>query len=130
MDYFTLEQAIALLPWLREQLQAYDALLGQQGKLQVELERLQQRVRSNGHSSHAEEAGALRSELEGIEGKQAAIARSIAERGILLRDPQRGLVDFLAMRAGREVYLCWLKGEDTIRFWHDLDTGFSGRKPL
>ncbi len=51
-------------------------------------------------------------------------------RNILLRDPESGLVDFPAHREGREVYLCWRLGEDRVEWWHELDTGFVGRKPL
>lgn len=49
---------------------------------------------------------------------------------IVLRDLDRGLVDFPSMRDGQEVYLCWEEGEDEIGFWHDPDTGFAGRQPL
>ena len=49
---------------------------------------------------------------------------------IVLRDLDRGLVDFPALRDGREIYLCWEEGEDEIGFWHDLETGFAGRQPL
>jgi hypothetical protein len=58
-----------------------------------------------------------------------ALLREIAELGVELKDPDRGLVDFRTVRRGREVYLCWQLGEgDRIAFWHDLDTGFAGRK--
>ena len=53
-----------------------------------------------------------------------------AERDIVLRDLDRGLIDFPAVREGREVYLCWVDGEDDIAFWHDLDAGYAGRQPL
>ena len=49
---------------------------------------------------------------------------------IVLRDPDRGLVDFPAIRDGEEIYLCWLLEEDQIRFWHPPDAGFAGRQPL
>jgi len=49
---------------------------------------------------------------------------------VVLRDLDRGLVDFPALREGQEVYLCWEEGEDEIGFWHDPDTGFAGRRPL
>jgi hypothetical protein len=54
----------------------------------------------------------------------------LADRGILLRDPETGLVDFLGEHEGRRVYLCWRLGEDTVGFWHELSTGFTGRRPL
>jgi hypothetical protein len=50
---------------------------------------------------------------------------------VVLRDLERGLVDFPALRDGREVYLCWVeREEDTIDFWHDVDAGYAGREPL
>lgn len=50
--------------------------------------------------------------------------------GIVVRDVARGLIDFPALRDGREVYLCWELGEDGISHWHELDTGYGGRRPL
>ena len=49
---------------------------------------------------------------------------------IVLRDLDRGLIDFPALRDGREVYLCWEEGEDEVAYWHDLDSGYGGRQPL
>jgi hypothetical protein len=49
---------------------------------------------------------------------------------IVLRDLDRGLIDFPALRDGREVYLCWEEGEDEVAFWHDVDAGYGGRQPL
>ena len=60
---------------------------------------------------------------------QAAVA-ALDEREIVLRDLERGLVDFPALRDGREVYLCWVDGEADIGFWHELDAGYRGRQAL
>jgi hypothetical protein len=49
---------------------------------------------------------------------------------IVLRDLERGLVDFPAIRDGQEVYLCWEEGEDEIGWWHDPESGYAGRQPL
>ena len=49
---------------------------------------------------------------------------------VVLRDLDRGLVDFPSMREGREVYLCWEEGEEEIEYWHDLESGYGGREPL
>jgi hypothetical protein len=54
----------------------------------------------------------------------------LREREIVLRDLDRGLVDFPAIRDGREVYLCWQEGEDEIGFWHEPEAGFAGRQPI
>ena len=51
--------------------------------------------------------------------------------GVQLKDYERGLIDFPAMRDGRVVLLCWQLGEgDRIEWWHDLEAGFAGRQPL
>ena len=49
---------------------------------------------------------------------------------VVLRDLERGLVDFPAIRDGREIYLCWEEGEDEIGWWHDPESGYAGRQPL
>jgi hypothetical protein len=54
----------------------------------------------------------------------------LRELGVVLRDLDRGLLDFPSLRDGQEVYLCWQEGEDAIRFWHEPDAGFGGRRPL
>jgi hypothetical protein len=52
------------------------------------------------------------------------------DRGIVVRDIERGLIDFPGRREGRQIYLCWRLGEDAVDFWHDRETGFAGRQPL
>jgi hypothetical protein len=54
----------------------------------------------------------------------------LAERGILLRDPETGLVDFPGEVDGRQVFLCWRLGEDEVAWYHGQHAGFSSRKPL
>jgi hypothetical protein len=55
---------------------------------------------------------------------------ALQEAEIVVRDIDRGLIDFPAIREGNEVYLCWELGEDSIDWWHDLDDGYRGRQPL
>jgi hypothetical protein len=74
----------------------------------------------------------------GEEGRQVGVAflevrrllETLEESGIVLRDIDRGLVDFPSVMEGREVYLCWELGEDEVAYWHDLDAGYGGREPL
>jgi hypothetical protein len=54
----------------------------------------------------------------------------LADRGILLRDPETGLIDFPAERDGERVFLCWRLGEDEVAYYHGEHSGFSGRRPL
>ena len=49
---------------------------------------------------------------------------------VVLRDVDRGLVDFPSLRDGEEVYLCWLLDEREIGYWHVPEAGFAGRQPL
>ena len=61
----------------------------------------------------------LRSALEELQGAE-----------VVLRDLERGLVDFPSLREGTEVYLCWEEGEPEISYWHEPEAGFGGRQPL
>jgi hypothetical protein len=54
----------------------------------------------------------------------------IQETGALVKDINSGLLDFSTLRDGHEVYLCWQYGEGDIQFWHEIEAGFAGRKPL
>ena len=68
--------------------------------------------------------------MQGLIDQMAAGVARIDELGLTLRDIEHGLVDFPALVAGRQVWLCWQRGETAIGWWHGLDTGFSGRRPL
>ncbi|HEY7948271.1 MAG TPA: DUF2203 domain-containing protein [Acidimicrobiales bacterium] len=56
--------------------------------------------------------------------------QELDEHGIVLRDPDRGLIDFPTVHCGREVLLCWQLGEDDLGWWHFPEDGFAGRRPL
>ena len=51
-------------------------------------------------------------------------------RDIQIKDLDRGLIDFPAFIGGKEVFLCWKKGESDVEYWHDLDAGFEGREKI
>ena len=76
------------------------------------------------------EAQRIRLRMKGIVDQMAAAVARIDALGITLRDIERGLVDFPALTAGREVWLCWQLGEEDVAFWHELDAGFGSRRPL
>jgi hypothetical protein len=54
----------------------------------------------------------------------------LEELDVIVRDLDRGIVDFPTLIDGREAYLCWRAGETAIMHWHELDSGFAGRRPL
>ncbi|MBK9927755.1 MAG: DUF2203 domain-containing protein [Anaerolineales bacterium] len=62
--------------------------------------------------------------------KLDALIHQIMDTGVQIKDINTGLLDFSALREGREVYLCWKYGEDDIAFWHEVDAGFIGRQPI
>ena len=72
----------------------------------------------------------IRLRMQGLIDQMAAGVARIDALGLTLRDIERGLVDFPALVSGRQVWLCWRHGESSIDFWHDLDAGFDGRRPL
>lgn len=57
-----------------------------------------------------------------------ALLHQFQDMGIEIKDLTIGLIDFVALYDGREVYLCWKYGEDSIQFWHEIETGFQGRR--
>jgi hypothetical protein len=118
---YTVEEANALTDHLKEALgrirEARDAIVGS-------AERIKEGAVANGGGSEGmaawEAARSLRREVE-----------DLAKRGIVLRDADTGLFDFPSLREGRLVYLCWRPDEeDEVGFWHEVDAGFPGRKPL
>lgn len=58
------------------------------------------------------------------------LVHRIQSYGCILKDMNSGLLDFLSERNGREVYLCWRYGEPKVAYYHELHTGFSGRRPV
>ena len=54
--------------------------------------------------------------------------KGIGQLGVVVKDVDSGLVDFLARRQGRQVYICWRYGEDGLVYWHDIEAGFAGRR--
>ena len=128
--YFTAEQANEALrevrPLTQELVEHRRALL----ELQELQSSLNQRIAGNGGHVEPRE---LQDMQERLDEEVAGIARCVArihEAGGLVKDLDAGLVDFPARREGVEVLLCWRLGEDEVGYWHGLEEGFSGRKPL
>ncbi|MCC6957000.1 MAG: DUF2203 domain-containing protein [Anaerolineales bacterium] len=120
--YFTLEEANTALaiirPLLSEILEIRQIILDRQSDLWPVIEK----SLGNGGSRTASQT--VR-EFERFD----RLVRQVMATGALIKDINSGLVDFPALRDGREVYLCWKFDEDGVRFWHDVDSGFAGRQP-
>jgi hypothetical protein len=92
----------------------------------------QQRVKQYASSPEVDR-GQLEREQEAmtvIVRRMERSVRQIDAWGVALRDIGTGLVDIPALASGRPIWLCWKLGEDDIAFWHELDAGIAGRKPL
>ena len=128
--HFTLDEANAMLPWLAE---TFSAVMPVREDLVQEQERLLVMLRGgrgNGAISHGMEVAELQRKVDRLTQQLQRVVREITQRGIIVRDLGRWLVDFPSYREGREVYLCWVHGELAIGFWHETDTGFGNRQPL
>jgi hypothetical protein len=84
----------------------------------------------SGEASISNDLRLIRLRMQGLIDQMAAGVARIDALGLTLRDIERGLVDFPALVSGRQVWLCWRQGESSVDWWHDLDTGFDGRRPL
>ena len=127
---FTLEEANALVPWLEETFQRLAPGRQEHLALQKRLAELLRRRSGNGSSSSNEELGRVQESVNRMVRQIEEGVQEVSDRGIIVRDVERGLVDFPSQREGREVFLCWIRGEDQIGFWHETDQGFAHRQPL
>jgi hypothetical protein len=120
--HYTLEEARALLPQVRKWLEQIQSFEQRQAELDV-------RLRSLGSSGNDVGGDTVNSSIK-LRAEIQNIAQEFQSREIQIKDLERGLVDFPALRDGKEIFLCWEKDEDKIEFWHDLDSGYPGRERL
>ncbi|HEX5174930.1 MAG TPA: DUF2203 domain-containing protein [Gaiellaceae bacterium] len=130
MRHFTPEEANAELEHVRplvEQLvagkQEHTAALERQ-------EELERKIRGNGGGIPPAELAAATAEVDAVARRLARLVDEITEHGAEVKDLDSGLIDFPALRRGETVLLCWQLGEDEIGWWHRIDDGFAGRRPL
>ncbi len=128
---FTFEEANALISWLQHTFDRLNSSMERLETLREKLDGLQrERQRQNGTFRQHNEIQETQAELESIGSDVRTLVDEITGEGIIVRDISQGLVDFPHMREGREVYLCWIGGEESIGFWHETDRGFMHRQPL
>lgn len=127
---FTLAEAEALLPAVRDELLAMQDCKRRIDDLRGDLQHASHSATGNGHVKDEDALAAKRRQAEAhVDEINERLAR-INGWGIELKGIDEGLIDFPSEREGRVVYLCWRLGEDRIAWWHDLDAGFAGRQPL
>lgn len=131
MKTFTLAQAHSLLPVLRSLLKT--AMEGKQliTEVEKELQDLRHRILLTG-GVFVNVAGVARRRGQherALQETKDAIAE-INSIGVQVKDLDIGLLDFPCVVDDQVVLLCWKYGEERIEFWHGLEEGFKGRKPI
>ncbi len=120
--HYTVEEARALLPEVRRWLEGLE-------KCADRLKILDKRVGSllvQGRDAGGRSVNDLIKSLA----ECRDLLLEFHRRQIQVKDLKRGLIDFPSFRDGREIFLCWEQDEEDIEFWHDLETGYSGRERL
>ena len=128
--YFTAEEANEALATLRPLAERLVAHRRAQQEAQKARAELTGRIAGNGGALDVRQLAQLEEEMSR---EAAAVARCVAriqKLGVLVKDLDRGLVDFPALRGDEEVLLCWQVGESEVAHWHGLEEGFAGRRPL
>lgn len=128
--HFTVEQVNDLIPRMEA---AFDRIT----ELYEEAQGLVTELNAEGESLAEEEAEDAPADIKERRARVRELAETIQEGvdeiegyGASVKDLSIGLVDFLSRRDGRTVYLCWRRGEAECAWWHDLDSGFQGRRPI
>jgi hypothetical protein len=128
--HFTPEEANAALTQVRP---LVERMVGHRAAHVEALERqeeLEGRIRGNGGGIPPAQLAETAAEVERHARELARAVDEIVEVGVEVKDLDEGLVDFPALRRGETVLLCWRLGEDDVGYWHTVQEGFAGRRPL
>lgn len=129
--FFDLEQAEKFLPVLEQLL--HSAM--ENKKAMEAADEVMTQVRNRimimgGITLDHQSLSQLQSQKEDSQVRLNKALQEITENGCLVKDLDMGLVDFPCLVGNRQIYLCWKLGEPKIGFWHNVDEGYPGRKPL
>lgn len=126
MKLFTVEEANDLLPLIRPKLEKIKSRYATTAAFR---DSVKLAARAGADSG----GGGLESGTEYVKSLYiiGKLTTELGELGIQLKDYSRGLIDFPSMRGGKMILLCWQLGEpEQIEWWHEIETGFAGRKPI
>ena len=121
--HLSLEQANAAIQEIRPLLAEIREIRSRILANRPELWQAMERAAGNGGSA---ELTRMASEFERLDN----LVHRILDTGAEIKDLNSGLLDFRALRNGREVFLCWKMDEPEVLFWHDLEAGFGGRQHI
>ena len=127
---FTLEEANAAVAELRpivEELVEHGRKLAAAQRRQT---KLVTQIAGNGGDLHPSDLSEIAGEIQSEADEIARCAEQINAAGAQIKSLDEGLLDFPARRGDEDVLLCWKLGEGEIEYWHGVDEGFAGRKPL
>jgi hypothetical protein len=129
---FTPEEANAALPTVRAAVERLVTARRSLSELERRLEPVRARVAGNGGGLHPGPVGALQEEAAAATTRLREAIEELDSLGVQVKDADTGLVDFPARHPvdGSTVLLCWRLGEPDVSWWHTLESGFAGRKPL
>ena len=120
--HYTRDEARALLPQIRLWLQRLN-------ELRQQLEKMDKRL-SSLMSGGDDVGGEQVNRWVRLMADMQKLLVEFQRRQIMVKDLERGLIDFPAIVGGREVFLCWEQDDEDVEFWHDLDSGYAGRERL
>jgi hypothetical protein len=122
--YFTTNEANEALP---DVIKKFEFALAKKN----EVTKLEQQLQlSLSTTDSFEEYVTLKQKLNSVITKFYESVEILENTGVMVKSIEQGLLDFPSKRFNEEVWLCWKYGETEIRFWHDKDSGFMGRKPI
>lgn len=128
MRYYSIDEANERLREVRPLL---EGLRADRDAIALAQQDQQLRAATNGSADHASEVAATDAHIRNLATRMRAAVTQLVQWDVELRDIGTGLIDFPALANGRPIWLCWRLGEpEDIRWWHELDAGFGGRKPL
>jgi hypothetical protein len=132
VQFFTEEEANAALSVVRPLVERLVAARRQLVHVGGRLERVRARVAGNGGGLDPERVRKLQEQAADVAAELGTIVADLEELGVQVKDLDRGLIDFPARHPDRDeaVLLCWQLGEEAVEYWHGLEEGFAGRKPL
>ena len=121
--YFTLQEANETLNTIRPWMDEIQAIRREILARKPDVWPVVERAAGNGGSQVASQ---LVLEFKRLD----TLVHQVQGTGVLLKDVNLGLLDFPALKDGREVYLCWKYGEEDIAFWHEIEAGYAGRRSI
>jgi len=123
-NYFTIKTANEILPTIIEKFKKIK-------QVKNEVEKMEQKLQMNlSGTSNLDDYVTLKQNLNASVTKFYTSIEELEKTGVVLKGLEEGLLDFPSKKFDDEIWLCWKEGETEIKFWHEKDVGFNGRKPI